>query len=384
MNRKYAMLQKICMIKAYFLQKQEIKKLQSFILPLAENLHILYFDHSAGGGTEFFTKDYFAQHTQKNILYVQYMPKNFYYKIQDVKTGKSICIYTFQQLAETIKNINFEQIIVNNLVGYPDIKAVFSFVQENKKSSIVLVNIHDYFMLCPKYVLLNQKNVFCHIPKDSVCESCLQDYIKKHKTIDDKHILYSSLSAWQMLWNDFLTQAADKIFVSTKSSYNLLAESYPAIKNKLVIRGLEVFPLRKVAVEPHHGLNIAIIGTVSSAEKGKYVIEALAREIKKQNDIKIVIIGKYKHAPKNLTVYGSYKREDLPAIIEEYKIDAVLFPSVWPETFSYVCSEVISMGLPLACFDIGAQAEKVKSYEKGILLTSHEASSILNEMKMKY
>jgi glycosyltransferase involved in cell wall biosynthesis len=37
-----------------------------------------------------------------------------------------------------------------------------------------------------------------------------------------------------------------------------------------------------------------------------------------------------------------------------------LLPSIWPETFSYVTQELMSLGVPLVCFDLGAPAECVR------------------------
>ena len=59
---------------------------------------------------------------------------------------------------------------------------------------------------------------------------------------------------------------------------------------------------------------------------------------------------------------GRYKVSELDKIIMEQGISAVLFPSICPETFSYTVSELIHVGIPVACFNLGAQAEKIKGY----------------------
>ena len=55
-------------------------------------------------------------------------------------------------------------------------------------------------------------------------------------------------------------------------------------------------------------------------------------------------------------VSGSYQPDQLPYLIEAHCIDRWLFPSIWPETFSHVVHEMISTGLPVHAFDVGAQA----------------------------
>lgn len=54
--------------------------------------------------------------------------------------------------------------------------------------------------------------------------------------------------------------------------------------------------------------------------------------------------------------------------MENNNIDIVFIPSIWPETFSYTTSEAMMMGLPVACFDMCAPAERVKNLRKNLLL----------------
>jgi glycosyltransferase involved in cell wall biosynthesis len=69
----------------------------------------------------------------------------------------------------------------------------------------------------------------------------------------------------------------------------------------------------------------------------------------------------------NTYYHGKYALKELPGIISKHKISMALFTSIWPETFSYTVSELMMLGMPIMCFDIGAQGEKVKAYDKGII-----------------
>ena len=48
----------------------------------------------------------------------------------------------------------------------------------------------------------------------------------------------------------------------------------------------------------------------------------------------------------------------------EEDIDLFFIPSIWPETFSYTTSEIMSMHMPVAVFPIGAPVERVKFTKK--------------------
>ena len=67
-------------------------------------------------------------------------------------------------------------------------------------------------------------------------------------------------------------------------------------------------------------------------------------------------------------VHGTYKITDLPDLVAQYGITCWLIPSVWPETFSYVTHEALATGMPVLCFDIGAQADTVRQAANGVVL----------------
>ena len=61
-------------------------------------------------------------------------------------------------------------------------------------------------------------------------------------------------------------------------------------------------------------------------------------------------------------------------------IDIVFIPSIWPETFSYTTSEAMSMGMPIACYAMGAPAERVGPYNRGLVLNKIAPRENLNQI----
>ncbi|HNW25912.1 MAG TPA: glycosyltransferase [Candidatus Gastranaerophilaceae bacterium] len=55
-------------------------------------------------------------------------------------------------------------------------------------------------------------------------------------------------------------------------------------------------------------------------------------------------------------------------------------PSIWPETFSYTTAEAMMLKYPVACFDIGAPAQRVKNYDKGVVISKIDAQTALDEI----
>ena len=77
---------------------------------------------------------------------------------------------------------------------------------------------------------------------------------------------------------------------------------------------------------------------------------------------------------------GEYKREQLADLIEEHNIDIIFIASIWGETFCRTAQESILMELPTACFNLGAPAERVKRYEKGLLIDQIDADYALSQI----
>jgi glycosyltransferase involved in cell wall biosynthesis len=58
----------------------------------------------------------------------------------------------------------------------------------------------------------------------------------------------------------------------------------------------------------------------------------------------------------------------------------MLFPSIWPETFSYVVAEMMAMRLPIVAFDLGAPAERLRGYPLARLVAKVDADAALDAM----
>ncbi len=69
--------------------------------------------------------------------------------------------------------------------------------------------------------------------------------------------------------------------------------------------------------------------------------------------------------PGSVPVHGRYRVEEIPALARRYGVTHWLIPSIWPETFSFTTHEALATGLPVLCFDLGAQSEAVGGAPQG-------------------
>jgi glycosyltransferase involved in cell wall biosynthesis len=146
----------------------------------------------------------------------------------------------------------------------------------------------------------------------------------------------------------------------------------------------------RVAVEPHERICpappiprsppgprrrpacIATIGAIDR-DKGFDVLVACARVSRAHRlPVRFVVIG-YTCADSRarragLTVTGRYEEEELAGRLAVVDPDLVFISSVVPETFCYTLGAALRSGRPVAAFDLGAVAERLRAAERGALL----------------
>lgn len=389
-------------------------------ISLSNKRIMLWIDHSLGGGTQSYSYNNFKEYKEEYVIVrLQYfhLYRSF---VISFPNGEFFTGFTlsFDEIKNLLKDLNISKIVLNSFVAYRNIKEVLSFVHVihlTNNNIDVTYNVHDFFFICPNCNLISADNKFCGFDTDISCEDCVNKYQSlmpeyEFKLFYDEFI---NISDWRKMWQKSLLEDVSEVVCFSKSSCEIVDKFYPAISSKLRFVPHVVRPLRQVKVNTHDSVNIAVLGKVDTISKGKEFIELLSCSIDKFNKeldilclnkeinnskclnqnnssdkqiniefelnkkVQIFCIGDYVNAPQNMTVTGAYKREELPDILEKNKIDLVLIPSIWAETFSYTTSEAISMNVPVACFNLGGQADQVSVYPKGLILELSDSSDIV-------
>jgi glycosyltransferase involved in cell wall biosynthesis len=215
---------------------------------------------------------------------------------------------------------------------------------------------HDYLPISPAYTLLGADGVWRGLPAigdpDPAHRICRPD----GSTCD--------LAQWRRAWGALLARA-DTVTVFSDPSRALVAAAYPQIATRIALCPHVAVPV--VAAQSRPGRDrrpvIGVLGNIG-AHKGAAIVAALGQALAQDRRADLVLIGNLDpgftlSAPSR--VHGSYDPADLPALTARYDISCWLIPSVWPETFSYVTHEALATGLPVWCFDLGAQAAAVRT-----------------------
>lgn len=316
----------------------------------------LVFLNLFGGGTEKYAKQNFYKQdycllTQSNYL------NGFCYSLFDINLRKKF-FFKKEELSTVITN-GFKQMIVNSLVGFSnetEILNLLTTVKENSKNVSLLYLVHDFHSICPS-IHLHYGECYCKME----CAKCGND-------------LYRSIaSERQRRWFSFLT-VCDEIRTFSLSSKILLLSKYP----KLIEQHISVVPhdmsycdFEPLVIEKCNNPRIAIVGTIMSIYKGMTIVGDFVKHCVSK-DVAVYIIGSlcndYVINAPNIHYLGKYKPTELRNILQINKINTIFFPSILPETFSYLIHELMMMQMPIVGFDIGAQGEYLASYKYGLTL----------------
>lgn len=227
---------------------------------------------------------------------------------------------------------------------------------------VLEVLVHDYFPVSPSYALVGEGGIFTGVPHP-------EDPDRAHR-FRHRDGRQTGLAGWRAAWGKMIA-AADRVEVFSEASRAIMAEAYPAQAQRLEVR--PHLPLARIpAIQPvRQGRPvIGVLGNIGP-HKGAPVLVEMSRLLARRGGAGLVVIGDLDPAfrlSRPARVHGGYTHDALPGLVARYGITCWLIPSVWPETFSFATHEAIATGLPVYCFDLGAQAEAVRRADRGTVV----------------
>lgn len=356
-----------------------------FRLCLEPDYHpVLYLGHSMGGGAEWaMLREIREREANVCSCVLVYEPDKATFRLSLFIAGYEFIfpLFAFELLLSG--RMRFEAVIVNNLVGWPDTyggKDILDAIQDLAAAVHAPLEylFHDFYALCPRFVLVSENGEYCGLPKDMVACSRCANHGKNAQSID--------MFAWRQRWQRFLSACARLRFFS-ENTLQEVEKVYTLEPQRCRIQSHE--PLHRFAkpyTPPQDApMAIAVIGNIQ-VHKGSRIVEALARLLEVAHpEARIVVIGDYDAAIlPNILVTGKYNPVYLREILSYYRITCALFPSIWPETFSYVVQELMGLRVPLVCFDLGASAERVRHYPHGLIASEISAEAALLALEQLY
>lgn len=343
------------------------------------------FDHNLGGGANQYRRALVADRLGQGIavLLCTYNLPTLDYRLQVSHPAGGEEIYrmsSFQGVERLFDDARVGEIFVNSVVSFDEPLVFADWVaaaRERRPSVRLTVAVHDYFAVCPSFPLLDADGRYCGIPDVDVCARCLARHTARYVALSPP----TEIGPWRALWGRCLA-AADEVRCFSDSTRRLLQRAYPSLDAAricVIAHRVDYLPARLPKVDHDAPLVIGVIGQIS-VQKGAEVVKELAALIDRERpDVRVVVIGSLDIAVRSprLKVTGAYRHADLVDLIEAHGVNMVLFPSICPETFSYVTEEMMLLRLPIVAFDLGAPGDRLRDYAKGRLASEASAASAL-------
>lgn len=221
--------------------------------------------------------------------------------------------------------------------------------------------VHDYYSYCPQISLTDHNDRYCCEQGLEQCHSCLQ----RHPAPGGE-----SIENWRARHARLLSQARYVITPSFDAAARM--QRFVPAANIQVLPHASLYARQAVYPEPrpriltgNQRLKIVVLGALSRI-KGADTLEEVATLTAIQNlDLEFHLIGypyrSLRALPRSLlTVHGGYPEKDLLQLLQALQADAVWFPALWPETYSYTLSAALEAGLPIIAPNLGAFAERLQ------------------------
>lgn len=233
---------------------------------------------------------------------------------------------------------------------------ILDVINENKLYSIV--SLHDFYSVCPLINKMYNNERYCGNPTEEKCNKCLL------KTVN---IRSNMISEWRKQWSN-LFSVCDKIIAPSNACKEEVLMTYKKLNIDIIEHGvdLEKSDSKKIRTE-NRELNVAFLGALGIIKGSDIVFDLLK---KKYKGINFHLFGVFdrilsKSQNKRIKIHGKYKRENLPKLLKNNKIDLICLISICPETYSYTLTEAASCGIPVLVSNLGALKERVENDNLG-------------------
>jgi len=350
-----------------------------------ENICLIV-DHDLGGGANHYRERLVDSMIKdgRSVIIVTYHVATLSHVLilKNSRVNRRFSIPDVDFVLKVIIKLSVTDVIYNTAVSFAKPEEIPCLLINLKKrtSARLQVLVHDFFLVCPSHFLIDHEGKHCHLPEVSVCSNCLPENQQGFATLFIEH----DIQKWRAIWGSMLLNA-DEIVTFSNNSAVLFLKAYPQIeKSRILVVPHTVNHLsgQLPKILNTDSLRIGVVGQIGF-HKGSLFIQSLAREIgRRSSDVKIIVIGTIEATcdPQVVTQTGPYHHAELKGLIEKSGVNIFLFPSIWPETFSYVVQELMSMSLPIASFNFGAPAERLTSYPKGQVLNSMDPGRVLDAL----
>ena len=338
---------------------------------LSTDRNVLIVSHCRGGGTE--------QHVQEAAARLEAKGASVFRLTEGDKPGhvslghaSAAAAPSLQGLAvdgdwlwRAIEILRIGQVQVHHLIGMGDTAPDLLARRLARAGLPYSFVVHDYFSVCPRINMVDLSGRYCGEPGRAACQTCIE--------LRGSPAGRVSIRDWRAGYARLLRNATE-VVVPDADVGQRLARHFPGLE-ALCVRPHEdaavprAWPSGPRAPGP---LRIAVIGAIGPI-KGFDTVLGLARFLRRrprQGEISLIGYSRDDAALRGqgVAVSGPYLNAHVDQELERADPDLIWIPSLWPETYCYTLSIALRSGRPVAAFDLGAQASRLRDVDRGHLI----------------
>ena len=242
---------------------------------------------------------------------------------------------------------------------------------------VASVSVHDFAWFCPRIALLGAGDRYCGEPAPEACDACVAamgSYL--NETIATAALIARSAE---------ILVAARRVIAPSGDAAARMTRHFPGLPIAVVPHddddAIDPPPPSRLAAGP---VRICVVGGIG-LHKGFFVLLACARDAARRRlKLEFTVVGSTIDDRALLDtgrvfVTGPYQPEEAVTLIRAQDAAMGFVPSICPETWCLVLTELWRAGLRAAAFDIGAPADRIRQTGHGIVLPVAYGASAIND-----
>lgn len=239
-----------------------------------------------------------------------------------------------------------------------------------------ILTLTDFYLICPKIILLNNQGL-CSGPNNGI--KCEEECLDIHFSVIDR----------LRLAREIFTEAKG-VFVPSEFIKEIFQREFKKNDIKVINHGIDISKIKKNNRIYKKGdkLTLGYAGALTYHKGVHLIIRALSKVNSSNCDTKIYGSGENelfnllikKNRLNNIELCGVFTEDMVGDIFS--KLDVVIVPSIWNETYCFVAHEALSCNVPVIASNLGALPEKVKNGVNGFAFDSGNYNQLAKIIKL--
>ena len=272
----------------------------------------IVFDHNMGGGANVYRQRLIDERVAagSSVVLCTYNLPTLDYRLSlhaGDGTADPFRLSSFLELEPLFDNVRVAEVFVNSPVSFDDPLLFAEWTARMRAEHPALrltVTAHDFFSVCPSFVLLDADGHYCGVPDLAVCAACLPRHRASYVMLSPP----TTIPLWRASWGRCLA-TADEVRCFSGSTRTLLLRGHPGLdpaRVTVVPHRIDFHPPRLPRISHADPLVIGVVGHIS-VQKGADIVKDTVALIERDHpESRVVVIGTLDAAPasRQLVVTG--------------------------------------------------------------------------------